>query len=236
MQDHDGGPPVELRAGLWQGGGVQTPGRDGRAPGRRSRRRLARVAKLRLASREAHVQGEKLPRRRAEDVPRVVRVSRPRRQDQHPVPPQRAPVRDVLVRGLRDGLHRLHPEPLRARRRQRRHDEAADVPRRGGGQRREAPGRRRARADRRRADAAGPVDAEPAEGIQADPGRGRPRGIREGCARPRGVAHHGHDVARRAPVLPRDADAHAGYTRRGAVHRGGARERVLAGDVGRRDV
>ena len=144
---------------------------------------------------------------------------------------------DVSQRPIRDGLHRLHAEPVRPRDRVGRHDEAPDVPRRGRGERREAPGARSARAHRRRADAAqAPRPGSSARRVQADSRRARPERVRQGGARPRGVADHGHDVARRAPVRARDPDAHAGSARVRARDGGGAQRRVLARDVGRGDV
>ena len=179
------------------------PGGHGRAPGRRGRRRVARVAQLRLAAREADVQGEKLPRASMQKMYRALSEFRVRGVKTNiPFLLNVLPVGDVHVRGLRDGLHRLHPEPLRARRRQRRHDEAADVPRRGGGQRREAPGRRRARADRRRAERRRSRSTpSPPRGFKQILDEAGPAGFAKAVRDHEGLLHHGHDVARRAPVL-----------------------------------
>ena len=130
---------------------VYRPRRHGRPPRRRGGRRQPRVPKLRLPPRQAHVQGEELHVRHPEDVPRARRVSRARGQDQHPVPPQRPPIRDVPLRRIRHRLYRLDAVAVRPGVHPGRHDQAPELPRGRRGQRREPSGGGGPRARRRRA-------------------------------------------------------------------------------------
>ena len=103
---HRRGSPERLPARHRQDLGLPPGGRPRHPPRRRlGLRRRARVAVLRLAARQGDRVGPGVELRAAQGDPLAARVPHPRRQDQHPLPRERARAPDVR-RG--QGAHDVH--------------------------------------------------------------------------------------------------------------------------------
>ncbi len=210
--------------------------RHGRPPRRRQRlHRREGQPRLRLAPREVHCPRAELPGVGRQAAPRPGRVPRPRREHQHPLPPERAQTPALRGRRHRHLLRRRQPRALRVPPAAQPRPALVALPRRGGGQRRARPGHGRRPAEQHRSRRPrARQDPAAAAGLARHPRASGPGRIRQSRPPSSWVDGHRHHLARRPPIAFGNSRSDQGPPRDRARHRPAHARIVQPGDVGRR--